>query len=212
MQTVAALLEGYRDLRYRVYSRRIAAGTVQKLLLALGMAVITGLAAQLRVQLPWSPVPITAQTFAVLLAGILLGGTWGGVSMAIYIVLGVIGVPWFTGWGAGFMHLAGPTGGYIWGFILAALFIGYVTDHSTKTRRLLPLFILMLVANFVLIYGAGLTQLYVWLNFVKGSATGLTDVLYMGLLPFIAGDVTKAVMAATLGRLLLPREKPDNTR
>jgi biotin transport system substrate-specific component len=204
MQGVLELLEGYRDIRDRLYQRRIAASVVEKLLLALGMAVITGLAAQIRIQLPWSPVPITGQTFAVLLSGILLGEMWGGASMAIYIVLG--GIPWFTGWGAGLAYLAGPTGGYIWGFVLAALFIGYVTEHSVKARSVIPLFGLMLLANFVIIYGAGLTQLYAWLNFVKGSATGLTDLLYMGLLPFIAGDVTKALFAAMLGRALLPRK------
>jgi len=207
MQGVLELLESYRDIRDRLYQRRIAAGIVEKILLALGMAVITGLAAQIRIQLPWSPVPITGQTFAVLLSGILLGEMWGGVSMAIYIVLGIAGIPWFTGWTAGFMHLAGPTGGYIWGFVIAALFLGYTTDRFVKARSFIVLFGLMLLTNFVIIYGAGLIQLYAWLNYVKGSATGLTDLLYMGLVPFIAGDVTKAFLAAMLGRVLLPSKK-----
>jgi biotin transport system substrate-specific component len=206
MQGVIELLESFSDVRDSLYRRRLAASLVEKLLLALGMAVVTGLAAQVRIQLPWSPVPITGQTFAVLLAGILLGQTWGGVSMVIYISLGIAGIPWFTGWTAGVAHLAGPTGGYLWGFILAALFVGYITDHFVKARGFTGLFGLMLLANFVIIYGAGLVQLYAWLNFVKGTATGLTELLYMGLVPFIAGDMMKALGAAIFGRVLLPRK------
>jgi biotin transport system substrate-specific component len=193
MQGVIELLESFSDVRDSLYRRRLAASLVEKLLLALGMAVVTGLAAQVRIQLPWSPVPITGQTFAVLLAGILLGQTWGGVSMVIYISLGIAGIPWFTGWTAGVAHLAGPT-------------VGYITDHFVKARGFTGLFGLMLLANFVIIYGAGLVQLYAWLNFVKGTATGLTELLYMGLVPFIAGDMMKALGAAIFGRVLLPRK------
>jgi biotin transport system substrate-specific component len=210
MQTVTAILENYRNARYRFYRSRTQVGTLNKLLLALGMAVLTGLMAQVRISLPWSPVPITAQTIAVLLAGVLLGHTWGGISMAIYIVLGVSGVPWFTGWASGFAHLAGPTGGYIWGFILAALFIGYMADRYVRARSFTSLFVLMLLADFVLIFGPGLAQLYLWLNLVKGSAIDLPGLLYMGMLPFIAGDVTKAAFTAMLGTALMPKEPYNN--
>lgn len=206
MQTVTALLENYRNSRYRLYRSRTEASTVNKLLLALGMAVLTGLAAQVRIPLPWSPVPITAQTFAVLLSGVLLGHTWGGISMAIYIVTGVLGVPWFSGWSSGLTHLTGPTGGYIWGFILAALFIGYMADRYVRARGFVSMLVLMLLANFVLIYGPGLVQLYFWLSLVKGSTVDLPGLLYMGLLPFIVGDITKAAIAAVLGRTLMPKE------
>ena len=90
----------------------------KKLTLALGVAILTGLLAQLRFYLPWSPVPLTGQTFSVLLAGVMLGTWWGGISMAIYAGIGAAGVPWFQGLNGGLAYLVGPTGGYIVGFIL----------------------------------------------------------------------------------------------
>ena len=123
--TISARIE---RTRYTCFHWRFEQSIPMKLLLALGMAAVTGLLAQVRVPLPWTPVPITGQTLAVLLAGVALGKWWGGASMFIYAGLGVAGVPWFQGWGGGLSHLAGPTGGYIVGFILAALFLGYFTD------------------------------------------------------------------------------------
>jgi len=88
------------------------------------MACVTGLLAQIKISLPWTPVPITGQTFAVLLTGVLLGRWWGGISQVIYVVMGVVGIPWFAGLSGGYSALIGPSGGYIIGFILAALFLG----------------------------------------------------------------------------------------
>jgi biotin transport system substrate-specific component len=176
-----------------------------KLAVALGMAALTGLLAQVRVQLPWTPVPITGQTLAVLLAGVALGKWWGGVSMGMYAGLGAAGVPWFQGWNGGTAYLAGPTGGYIIGFILAALFLGYVTDKYIKSRRLLSMLGLMLCASLVIIYVPGLIQLGLWLHLVKGQAFHLGGLLTMGATPFIAGDITKAVIAALIARGVTPR-------
>ncbi len=203
---VAALWDSYVNMRYRLFRSRSQARVISKLLLALGMAVLTGLAAQIRIPLPWSPVPITGQTFAVLLAGVLLGSWWGGMSMALYLGLGVLGIPWFAGWGSGLGHLAGPTGGYIIGFIFASLFVGYMADRYVRARSFLSMLALMLIANFLFIYGLGLIQLGLWLSLVKGSAVTLSGLLYMGLIPFIAGDITKAVLAAALARGITPKE------
>jgi len=109
--------------KYDVFRWRYELGISKKIALALGLACLTGLVAQIRIVFPWSPVPVTGQTFAVLLAGVLLGRWWGGISLAIYAGLGAAGVPWFTGWGSGLGYLGGPTGGYIIGFMLAALFL-----------------------------------------------------------------------------------------
>jgi biotin transport system substrate-specific component len=177
----------------------------RKLALALGIALLTGLAAQLRVQLPWSPVPITGQTFAVLLAGVLLGKWWGGVSLALYAGLGIAGVPWFTGFGSGLGYLAGPTGGYVIGFVFAALFLGYFTDKYVRARSFVSMLALMLFANFVLIYVPGLLQLGLWLNIVKGQPVTFSSLLMMGAIPFIVGDTTKAVLAAAIARGITPK-------
>ena len=197
MQVVATI----NRTKYDVFHWRYELSVPKKLVLALGVAVLVGLLAQVRLPLPWSPVPITAQTFAVLLAGVLLGRWWGGISMALYAGLGWVGVPWFSGWAGGF----GATGGYIIGFILAGLFLGYFTDKYVRSRSFLSMFGLMLVANFVLIYIPGLLWLGLWLRAAGTSAT-FVALLGMGLVPFIAGDITKAAAAAAIARGVTPKQ------
>jgi len=188
--------------KYDVFRWRYELSIPKKLALAFGMACLTGLVAQIRVG---SPVPVTGQTFAVLLAGVLLGRRWGGISLAIYAGLGIAGVPWFAGWGGGLGYLAGPTGGYIIGFILAALFLGHFTDTYIRSRSFLSMLALMLFANFILIYVPGLLQLGLWFNLVKGEPVTLTTLLSIGALPFIVGDIIKAVMAAAIARGITPK-------
>lgn len=199
-------LDTLRVTRYNAYRWRCELSIAKKVALALGIAAIAGLVAQVRIPLPWTPVPITGQTFAVLLAGVLLGRWWGGISMALYAGLGALGVPWFNGWSGGISHLAGPTGGYIIGFILAALILGHFTDKYIRARSFVSMFGLMLFANFVLIYIPGLLQLHLWLNLVQGKAVSLYQVLVMGLFPFIVGDVIKTVAAAAVARGITPKE------
>jgi len=175
-----------------------------KLALAFGMAALTGLLAQVRIPLPWTPVPITGQTLAVLLAGVALGKWWGGISMGIYAGLGIAGIPWFQGMNGGFAYMAGPTGGYITGFILAALFLGYFTDKYIKSRRFISMLGLMLCASLIIIYVPGLIQLGLWLSLVKGQSVSLGGLLTMGATPFIAGDITKAIAAALIARGITP--------
>jgi len=191
--------------KYDVFRWRYELSVPKKLALTIGMACLTGLLAQIRIPLPWSPVPVTGQTFAVLLAGILLGKWWGGISLAIYAGLGIAGVPWFAGWGGGLGYLAGPTGGYIIGFILAALFLGHFTDTYIRSRSFLSMLALMLFANFVLIYVPGLLQLGLWLKSVGGGQVTFATLLKMGFIPFIPGDVTKAVTAAAIARGITPK-------
>jgi biotin transport system substrate-specific component len=119
--------------------------------------------------------------------------------------LGVAGVPWFTGLGSGLGYLAGPTGGYIVGFILAALFLGHFADKYVKSRGFLPMLGLMLFANFILIYVPGLLQLGLWLSLVNGAPVTATTLLTMGFIPFIVGDIIKVVLAAAAARGILPK-------
>ena len=191
--------------KYDIFRWRYELSVPKKLALALGMACLIGLVAQIRIIIPWSPVPVTGQTFAVLLAGVLLGRWWGGASLAIYAGLGAAGVPWFAGLSSGLGYLTGPTGGYIIGFILAALFLGHLTDIYIRSRSFLSMLVLMLLANFILIYVPGLLQLGLWLNLVKGETVAFTTLLGMGALPFVAGDITKAVLAAAIARGVTPK-------
>jgi biotin transport system substrate-specific component len=202
--------------KYDVFRWRYELSVPKKLILALCVAGLTGLAAQIRIAIPWSLVPITGQTFLVLLAGVLLGRWWGGVSLGIYAGLGILGVPWFTGWGSGLAHLAGPTGGYIVGFILAALCVGHFTDAYVRSRSFVSMLVLMLIANFVLVYIPGILQLGLWIRLVRGAPAELGSLLGMGLVPFVAGDITKAVLAAAVARAITPKAayngEPDGDR
>ena len=203
--TVGAL-DRWRMARYSACIWRYELSLIKKIALAFGAAAAIGLAAQIRVPLFWTPVPITGQTFAILLAGVLLGRWYGGLSLTVYAVLGVAGLPWFTGWSGGMGHLAGPTGGYIIGFILAALFLGYFTDRYVSARSFRTLLGLMLFANFVLIYIPGLLQLYLWLNLVEGGAISFYQVLTMGFFPFIVGDVIKVLAATGIAWGITPKQ------
>jgi len=199
-------MERYFRARYLFFKWRYSLSLVNKTALALGMAFLTGLVAQIRIFLPWTPVPITGQTFAVLLAGVLLGKRWGGVSQAIYVVMGAAGIPWFANFSRGFGVLFGPTGGYLIGFILAALFIGHFTDKYIRARGFLSMFGLMLFANFVLIHGLGLLQLELWFYITKATKLTLCKLLKIGTLPFIVGDIIKITLAAALAKAITPKE------
>lgn len=199
--------------KYDVFRWRYELSIPKKLALALGMAALTGLVAQVQFPLPWTPVPITGQTFAVLLAGVLLGRMWGGISLALYAGIGAAGVPWFAPKvgmaifsNGGIGVLTGATGGYIIGFILAALVLGYFTDKYIRSRSFVSMLVLMLFANFILIYIPGLLGLWLWLRSVGAPASSFVALLGMGLTPFIAGDITKAVVAAGIARGGTPKQ------
>jgi biotin transport system substrate-specific component len=191
MQAVSLALKRVRE-----------ASLVNKIILALSMAVATGILAQVRLFLPWTPVPVTCQTFAVLLAGIVLGKYWGGISQLIYVALGIAGIPWFSGATGGYSAIMGPTGGYLLGFILAALFVGYIVDTYSWSKGFYQMLGIMMFANFVLIYLPGIIQLNIWLYLFKGSSLSITQLIYAGVVPFAMGDAVKIVSAAMIARAL----------
>ena len=201
-----AAMEKYRIARIQVWQWRDELSWVKKMGLSLSMACLIGLLAQIRMVIPGTPVPITGQTLGVLLAAVLLGRGWSGVSLLIYVGLGSAGIPWFNGFTGGIQSLAGLTGGYLIGFILAALFLGFVTDKYVRTRRIYTLWGLMLIADFVLVFGPGLLQLNLWLSLVKHNGVGLYALLNMGLFPYIIGDIIKVTAAAAAGALLMPKK------
>lgn len=194
---LAATLDRWQVVRGNAYRWRYELTLVKKISLAVGVACIVGLLAQVRFPIPWSPVPITGQTFAVLLAAVFLGRWWGGISLAIYAGLGAAGLPWFSSWASG----VGATWGYIMGFILAALFLGYFTDKYIRARSFLSMLGLMLLASFVLIYIPGLLWLRLWL----GTPVSFVTLVGIGALPFIVGDIIKVVAAASIARAVTPR-------
>lgn len=201
--TVRELHASFGAARSRAFEYRTEADVATKVGLSLTFAVLTGLAAQLRVPLPFTPVPITLQTFAVLLAGVALGARYGGLSQLLYGGLGAAGVPWFTATGAGLGHLLGPTGGYLVAFVPAAVLVGVVVDHYTVERRLPTLLATLAVAH-VVIYAVGTAWLFAWSNLLTGGAVSAVDALWMGVVPFVAGDAVKVVCAALIATAVVP--------
>ncbi len=199
--------ERLKTARLGLYVRRESLSLAGKIGLALTFALAIGLAAQIRIPLPFSPVPVTGQTFAVLAAGVLLGRKWGGFSLASYVALGAAGIPWFNGGGAGVSFIAGPTGGYLIGFIVAAFIIGYIVDKFPAARGFRPMLGVMLAVNFLVIYGFGLAWLGVYLSAIKGASVTLPALFAMGAAPFIAGDIFKAILAAVMAKTVTPKEE-----
>jgi biotin transport system substrate-specific component len=197
-----------KTARVEVLARRDAMSLTSKIVLALVFAAMTGVAAQIRIPIPFSPVPITGQTFAVLAAGVLLGRNFGGFSMASYVALGAAGIPWFNGGGAGLSVLAGPTGGYMLGFIAAAMIIGHVFDKYVAARGFLPTLGIMLSVNFLVIHGLGLAWLGIYLTAIKGAAVSLPALFAMGTAPFIVGDIAKAAAAAMMAKTVATKDTP----
>lgn len=156
--------------------------------LIIGGSLLIALSAGAKVWLPFSPVPITGQTFAVLMLGALLGSKRGCLAVLAYIIEGAAGLPVFAA-GAGTAALLGPTGGYLFGFIPAAYMTGRLAEKGWD-RRIGTTVLAMVFGNLV-IYTFGL----LWLCFMTGFST---MVLTLGLYPFIIGDLIKMILAAIL--------------
>ncbi len=188
----------YRHARYLVFKRRDELCLSHKLGLALSFACLTGLAAQIRIPLPFTPIPVTGQVLAALLSGVILGGCYGGLSQIFYLGFGVMGLSWFTGWNGGLAAITGITGGYIIGFIPAALMIGWLTNKYTFARRFHAQLLLML-AGVAIIYISGAVQFAIVMN------VGFSNVMKLAVLPFIPVDLIKAAAAAGISASILPK-------
>ena len=157
-------------------------------LLVIAASLVTAAAAQVEIRLPWTPVPITGQTFAVLLSGTVLGARRAFLAQCFYLLEGACGLPFFAGGAAGVAKLIGPSGGYLIAFPFAAAMTGAFAEHSLD--RTPPRMFLSMIAGSVVIFGLGLGQLS---RFVPSGS-----LLASGLLPFIPGDLIKAALAAAV--------------
>ena len=199
-------MDNYYSTRKNVFERIQDASTATKILMSLMMACMTGIMAQIIIPLPWTPVPITAQTFAVLCSGLFLGKKYGCLSQILYIVLGVAFIPWFGGMTGGLEIFLGSTCGFFIGFVIAAYFIGAITEKYAKARNFTRMAIVIGIANFALIYIPGLAGLALWSSLTTGTTLGVVDLLMMGLIPFIAGDIVKILGAASVSKVFLPKD------
>ncbi len=159
---------------------------VSDVILVLVASLVTALAAQAEIRLPWTPVPITGQSFAVLLSGLVLGSRRALLAQMLYLSYGAAGLPVFSGGGAGLVQFMGPAGGYLVGFPFAALVTGLLAERGWD-RKPHTMFAAMLLGSAV-IFALGLAQLSRFM-----PSEGL---LAAGLLPFIPGDLIKSALAA----------------
>lgn len=160
---------------------------VRDISLVVGAAAFVGILAQVSIHLSFTPVPITGQTLAVLVAGTALGWRRGLAAMVLYGAAGVAGVPWFAGHASGY---AGASFGYILGFAVAAAVCGYLAERGASRSTLKS--VRAMVAGELVIYAVGVAWLAVSLHVGAGKAIAL------GFTPFLAGDAIKATIAAGL--------------
>ena len=167
--------------------------------LAVVFSLLTALAAQ--IVIPIGPVPITAQTFAVLLTGALLGSRLGSMAMVVYLVEGSVGLPFFYGGSGGIAHLLGPTGGYLVAFPAAAFITGAFAENGWD-KRFVTAVAAMAVGSIVILLAG-------WVWFAALMHTPLPAAFMVSVAPHIAGDIIKILLAAAVlptGWALLKRK------
>lgn len=147
------------------------------IVLIISFALITGICAGIKIEI--GPVPVTMQTFAVLLSGALLGSKRGALAQLTYLLMGLLGIFWFAH-GGGLAYVLSPTFGYIIGFVLASYFVGLFSEKG----------MFALAIGDIIIYVPGLLYLSLF--------TGIEKALSIGLLPFIIGDVVKISLAGLI--------------
>jgi biotin transport system substrate-specific component len=165
-----------------------ARGLFHELLLVLAGSALIAVSAWIAIPLPFSPVPVTAQTFAVLLVGSAFGARRGAASALAYLAEGCWGLPVFAGGAAGLHVLAGPTGGYLAGFVLGAYLCGALAERGFDRNPMTTVTSMALGNIGILLPGL------LWLS----RFVGPDHVLRLGLFPFIPGDLVKIALAAAL--------------
>ncbi len=171
------------------YFPRTAAWLRDLLLIILGALLVAALA-QVIIPLPFTPVPLTGQTFAVLLVAAALGSKRGAASLSLYTLMGALGLPFFAGGASGLAYMSGPTLGYLIGFLAAAYVVGLLAERGLE--RSVRTSLVPFLAGTLVIYAFGAGWLAV--------SFGVEKALALGVLPFLVGDAIKLVLAA----LVLP--------
>ena len=161
---------------------------VRQVGLVIGFSLLTALSAQ--IVIPLWPVPITGQTFAVLLTGALLGSRLGAIAMIVYLLEGAAGLPFFSAGRFGLLHLMGPTGGYLIAFPAAAYITGAFAEHGWD-RKFFKAAAAMAIGSTVIMLSG-----WVWFSIVMKTSPLLT--LFASVIKFIPGDIVKISLAAAV--------------
>lgn len=147
------------------------------------------------IHIPMVPVPIVLQNFFVLLAGLLLGSRWAFISVCIYLLVGALGLPVFSGGRGGLGHFLGPTGGYLFGFALSAYVCGWISE---RTRETVMFNVAAVTVASLTVYAIGVP----WLKMV--TQMDWQRAALLGMVPFLVGDVLKAAAAVVVAKALRP--------
>jgi len=203
---VGTYVEKYRTWRYDAFVWRDELSVTKKIALAVGIACVTGLLAQVRIPLAFTPVPITGQNVGVLASGVMLGPWFGALSMLFYIAIGACGVPWFQGGEGGMGYLLhSPTLGYLLAFVVVAFLIGRLTDRHLSLRGFWGQLWLM-STGMIIILALGASYLALTLH------TTFDETMRMGVLPFLIGDMLKAILVAGAATAILPKASRQEDR
>lgn len=170
--------------------------------LVAGASWLLAISAQISFQVPFSPVPVTGQTLVVLLCGLFLGKNLGTAAVGMYLVQGASGLPFFAGGRSGLATLLGPTGGYLFGFLAAAYVVGMLSELRFKRSPIQAATSLILGNAIIYLIGLG------WL----ARFVGESQVLQLGLFPFLVGDAFKLGLAIALvwgGSWLTDHKRPE---
>jgi len=157
--------------------------------LVVGASFFVALCARVTVPLPFTPVPLTLQNFAVLLVGLALGSRRGAIALALYLVEGSVGLPVFSAGLAGVGHLLGPTGGYLMAYPIVAFISGFIAERGRRSFRR---YAVAAIVGEVLLFVGGLAWLSVWTH-------GWWQAVHFGFYPFVFAEVAKVMAAAGLG-------------
>ena len=155
------------------------------------------------IAIPIGPVPIVLQNMFVLLAGLLLGARWGLITVAIYLLAGLVGLPVFAGGTGGIARFMGPTGGYLLSYLVAVVIVGFIANlggpsNSKSGKKRLIRDIIALTIGTLVVYACGVP----WLKYVTGM--DWNKALALGMVPFLIGDLIKIAAAIPISRTLRP--------
>ncbi|MEA2015927.1 MAG: biotin transporter BioY [Actinomycetota bacterium] len=180
-------------------------------------ALLMAISANSFIYLPFTPVPITTQVLTVLLSGLFLGSRWAFASQVIYILMGLMGLPVFSGFKNGIIALAGPTGGYIIGFMAAAFIVGYIYENSEKNSGSGPVSLITCaiscITGVILIHLFGFIHLASYFYILQGAGSvygTLIKTWQLGTRPFLIIDLLKIIFAVIIINLKVKNEKNKN--
>jgi len=151
------------------------------------------------ISIPIGPVPISLQTFFVLLSGIILGSRKAMLSQVVYVMLGLIGLPIFAGFSGGFQTVFKPSFGFIIGFIIAAYVVGKISERKSNSIKYMSIAV---ITGSLIMYAIGIPYMYYILNIILSKNLDIIQIMKIGMFMFIPGDIIKAIVVVLIGKKL----------